>query len=110
MDEKKPPAEKPKGRKRLSEEQKRANMKASHDRWYAKNRDKVSAYHKAYHLAHREKLIETTRKYMEQNADRYKQRKYCACGGYYTYFNHNIHNRTKMHQKYLEEQKDNQED
>ena len=63
---------------------------------------------KEYYLKNRDKFIEYTRKHQKQFYEKakkhLKEKVMCDCGGKYTYWNLKQHQRTKKHQKWLNNQ------
>lgn len=58
---------------------------------------------KEYREKNKEKISERKRIYREANKERDHTKHNCECGGKYTHQSISIHNKTKMHIKYLEE-------
>jgi len=68
------------------------------------NKEHIREYKQEYNQINKEHIKEYNREYREINDDCRKKKFTCPCGGKYTCSNKSFHIKTKMHQKYLEEQ------
>ena len=87
---------------------KKEYVKLRNKEYREKNIDEIKDYMKEYYDKNIETMKIKNKEYREKNADTIKTKKNekrtCLCGGKYTCSNKSIHIKTKMHQKYLEEQ------
>ena len=71
------------------------------------NKEHIKEYNQEYKQINKEHIKEYNREYREINDDYRKKKFTCLCGGKYTCSNKSFHIKTKMDQKYLEEQTEN---
>lgn len=76
--------------------------------YYEKNKDRIKSVKKQYRDKNKTQLLDKKKKYYEANKQKikeYQQQKFeCPCSGKYTQSHKSIHEKTKKHQKYLEQQ------
>jgi len=97
----------------------KAEMQAYKKEYYTTNKADIQEKYKEYRETHKEEIREKKKKYREgehrekllekkkrdyqKNRERLLEKHDCPCGGRYSTMSKLIHERTKMHQKYLEQ-------
>ena len=71
------------------------------------NAKKIKESNKQYKLENAEKIKESSKLYYEENAEKLNKVCVCACGANYTHNHESRHKKSKKHQKFVEEQKNN---
>ena len=71
------------------------------------NARKIKESNKQYKLENAEKIKESSKLYYEENAEKLNKVCVCACGANYTHNHESRHKKSKKHQKFVEEQKNN---
>jgi hypothetical protein len=66
-------------------------------------------YHKQFFKQYYDANKEKIKAYSEDNKEKLRKKFQCLCGGKYTFENISIHNKTKKHLKYIEEQQADEE-
>ena len=59
-------------------------------------------YSAQYHQKNRERRLNYSKMYYQQNLHKFREKSVCDCGSTYTSWQKNKHQRTKKHQAYLE--------
>ncbi len=81
--------------------------------WNKNNVDKCREYRKKYRTNNVEKVLEGKKKYYQDNKEKIAEynKKYrldnkisCSCGGKYTKWNKSNHEKSKKHQKFIQNQ------
>ena len=72
-----------------------------------KNIDEIKDYMKEYREKNAEKIQIKRKEYCDKNNEKRNEKFTCPCGGKYCYSSRSTHMKTKKHQKYLEEQTEN---
>jgi vacuolar-type H+-ATPase subunit I/STV1 len=69
-----------------------------------KNKEQLSEKKKEYYKHNKEKFSEYREQYYEKNKERLTQKVTCECGSVVSRINLSTHNKTEKHQKWLEQQ------
>ena len=82
-------------------------IKEKNKLYYEENAEKIKESIKQYKLENAEKIKESDELYREENAEKINKQCVCACGADYTHKHESRHKKSKKHQKFVEEQKNN---
>jgi len=76
--------------------------RTEYQRKYSKqNKDKIDIYQKEYNEINKDRLKDYRKQYQEINKEKQNKKCICACGGKYTHQNKSNHEKTKLHQNYI---------
>jgi hypothetical protein len=75
--------------------------------YYEENAEKIKESKKLYREENAEIITEKNKLYREENAEKINKVYVCACGANYTHNHESRHKKSKKHQKFVEEQKNN---
>jgi len=76
-------------------------IKESNKKYNTDNADNIKVYHKQYRANNIDKLKENSRQFYIKNGDKLKEKFNCECGGKYTYNNIAHHQKTQLHQNFI---------
>ena len=84
-------------------------MRLNNKTYRDSHKDERKAYKKKYDEANRERKSEYNKAYAKLNEERRKEKITCDCGGHFLKRTIRCHERSKMHQQYLQNQNNHQE-
>lgn len=70
------------------------------------NKDKISVKNEEYRKANKDKMSIYQQQYYQNNKDKLSTQSKCACGGTYLHNARNRHEKTSMHEEYMNSHKD----
>jgi hypothetical protein len=66
------------------------------------NKDKILEKNREYRINNKDKILENKKEYYENNKNKILEKQLCICGKEYTSINKIRHNKSKFHQKYIQ--------